>query len=232
MSSTTTEPMSNQLLERILGNEGTSTDDLSERILEGAIRQIEDFGIRRFTVDDLARRLGISRMTIYRRFAKKSDLLQAALLYELRRILGEIDARVEQGETLEERLVEGFVAVLFILRDHRLLNRMLHTEPELILPVLTVGAAPALVASCEFIAGFARREAEHGDVVFDEGQLKAASEMLARLVLSFVLTPQSVVSLETPEDGRRFARRYLVPVLRMLSDSGAKQGAAGGNGAK
>jgi AcrR family transcriptional regulator len=218
----------NTLFEQILRGGDVPEDDADERILLGAIGQIEDFGVRRFTVDDLARRLGISRVTIYRRFEKKSRLLQAALLNELRRVLREIKASIEGCETLEERLIEGFVSTLLILREHRLLNRLLRTEPELILPLLTVGGAPVLTAGREFIADFARREAEHGGVVFDAKQLEVLSEMLARFVLSFVLTPQSVVSLETPEEARRFAEGYLAPVLRLMSDFESKSSTSQG----
>jgi hypothetical protein len=70
----------------------------------------------------------------------------------------------------------------------------------------------------EFIADFARSEAERGGFAIDEEQLGVLSELLARAIQSFVLTPQSVVSLETPEETRRFARRYLVPVLQLMSE--------------
>lgn len=227
-SATAVDAAQDTLLQQILSGGDVPEDEAGKRILVGTIGQIEDFGVRRFTVDDLARRLGISRVTIYRRFEKKSRLLQAALLNELRRVLREIEASIEGCETLEERLIEGFVSTLLILREHRLLNRLLRTEPELILPLLTVGGAPVLTASREFIAGFARREAEHGGAVFDAKQLEVLSELLARFVLSFVLTPQSVVSLETPEEARRFAKGYLTPALRLMSDFESKSSAGQG----
>lgn len=217
-NSVATGTAQDSLLERILGDGSPPEDEAGERILAGTIEQIEDFGVRRFTLDDLARRLGISRVTIYRRFAKRSRLLEAALVYELRRLLREIDAGVEGCETLEERLVEGFVASLLILRGHRLLNRLLSTEPELILPLLTVRGGPVIAASREFIAGIARREGEEGGVEFDREQLEVLSELLARAVLSFLLTPQSAVSLETPEEARRFAQLYLAPVLQTMTN--------------
>lgn len=209
------ETANTTVLEGILGSRGTE-DDVNERILVGALGQIEDFGVRRFTVDDLARRLGISRVTIYRRFEKKHLLLQAAFLYEHQRVLREVNQRVEECETLEERLIEGFVAILLILRNHRVLNRMLSTEPELILPALTVHGAPVVALGREFIAGFVRREAEQGGATFKEDQLEVLSELLARAVLSFVLTPASVVDLETPEGARDFAQHYLAPVMQLI----------------
>jgi hypothetical protein len=43
--------------------------------------------------------------------------------------------------------------------------------------------------------------------------------LLARAVLSFVLTPESVLGLRTPVEIRRFAEHYLTPILRALSTS-------------
>ena len=40
-----------------------------------------------------------------------------------------------------------------------------------------------------------------------------------RAVLSFLLTPDSVLGLQTPQGLRRFARQYLAPVMRSLSVS-------------
>lgn len=222
-----TDAARDPLLERILSDGAPPEDEVGERILAGAVEQIEDFGVRRFTVDDLARRLGVSRVTIYRRFEKKSRLLEAVLLYELNRILREIDAAVADCKTLEERLVEGFVASLLVLRGHRLLNRLMRTEPELILPLLTVGGAPVIAASREFASRFARGEAAREGVELDEERLEVLSELFARAILSFVLTPQSAVSMETAEEARSFARRYLAPVLGLMSEfetSGTSRG--------
>ncbi len=217
-----TDTARDSLLERILSGGVPPEDEAGERILAGAVEQIEDFGVRRFTIDDLAKRLGISRVTIYRRFDKKDQLLESVLLYELNSILADIDAGVAGCKTLEDRLVEGFVTSLTVLRGHRLLNRLLRTEPELILPLLTVGGAPVIAASREFASRFARGQAEVDAVEVDEEQLEVLSELFARAILSFVLTPQSVVSLETEEETRRFAQRYFAPVLELMNEFEAK----------
>jgi AcrR family transcriptional regulator len=223
-SDAATEAAADSLLERILAEGEPPLDEAGERILAATVEQIEDFGVRRFTVDDLARRLGVSRVTIYRRFAKKSSLLDAALMFELRRLLGDIDAAVARCETLEERLVEGFVHSLTMLREHRLLNRLLRTEPELILPLLTVRGGPAIAASREFVAGFARTEVARGGIELSEEQIEALSELLARAVLSFLLTPDSALGLETPGQIRGFAQLYLAPVLAAMAGAGGGAG--------
>lgn len=209
------------LLSRVLASEAEALGDAtSERILDAAASQAEDFGLRRFTIDDVARRVGVSRVTIYRHFPKKDRLLEAILTRELRRFLASVETAIAPYETAEERLVEGFVFTLTFLRRHKLLNRLLRTEPELILPSLTVKAGPVLAAGREFIARFARVEAEQGRLKLSEEDVEGVSEMLARGVLSFVLTPESVLGMRTQQDIRRFAEQYLAPVLQALSAPG------------
>jgi AcrR family transcriptional regulator len=214
-----------QLLARILAEgappsldrEQAAAAETSERILAAAARQVEDFGLRRFTIDDVARRLGVSRVTIYRYFPKRDRLVQAVLLRELHRFLERVGAAVEPWPTLEQKLVEGVVFAIGYLRRHRLLQRVLRTEPELLLPALTLRAGPILKAGREFIAGFARVEAEQGGLPLTEAEIDAISELLARAVLSFLLTPDSVLGMRTEQQVRAFAEHYLAPTLRALT---------------
>jgi AcrR family transcriptional regulator len=210
------------LLGRIMATGADPGDETSDRILAAAIDQVEDFGVRRFTIDDVARRVGVSRVTIYRYFPKKDRLIEAVLLHELRRFLREIEKAVAPYDTLEDRLVEGFVFALVFLRKHRLLNRLLRTEPELIVPHLTVRAGPIVSAGREFIAGYALREAREGSFPLSEEDIQGVSELLARAVISFVLTPDSVLGLKTQADIRRFAEHYLAPTLQAIAASGGR----------
>ncbi len=176
-----------------------------ERILNSAIDQITDLGVRRFTVDDLARRVGLSRVTIYRHFPSKDEVLAAALLQELRGFMADVDTAVEQFATPEQRVVEGVVFAVSALRRHRALGRLLSTEPEIILPLLTTDGGPVLATGREFITRLV------GDPVL--------AETIARLVLSLVLTPASVTPLDTEAQLRSFAERYVGAMVRVSSDA-------------
>jgi AcrR family transcriptional regulator len=48
---------------------------MKNKILESAIRQIKKYGIRRFTMDDIAQDLRISKKTLYQHFSSKNQLL-------------------------------------------------------------------------------------------------------------------------------------------------------------
>ena len=82
-------------------------DPLTERILEAGLEQLLTFGVRRLSVEDIARRLGIARVTIYRRFANKKVLVKAVIMREGRRIFAEVDAAVIGGRERWERRLHG-----------------------------------------------------------------------------------------------------------------------------
>jgi AcrR family transcriptional regulator len=224
-STTKSAKPSDSLLDRIRTTADAPADAGRDRILSAALEQVEDFGVRRFTMDDVARRVGVSRVTIYRHFPKKDRLVEAVLLHELNRFLRAIGQAVEPYETLEEKLVEGFVFALTFLRRHRLLNRLLRTEPELLLPALTVNGDAVLSAAREFVAGFARQEARRGELPLTDEEIDGVSELLARAVISFVVTPRSTLGLKTPAEIRRFAEHYLAPTLHAMGERRPKPGA-------
>ncbi|MDL4775605.1 TetR/AcrR family transcriptional regulator [Actinomadura xylanilytica] len=194
-------------------------DETARRILDAALAQFQDFGLRRSTVEDVARRGGLSRITIYRRFPKKEHLVAAVLLRELRRFQAEQDAAIAARADVEDQIVESVSFSLSWLRGHVLLNRLLQTEPEAIVPYLTVQGGPVVEAARDHGAALIRR-AMFGDAeITPEAARDIAmiAELGARVTLSFVLTRQSVVPLETLEDARRYAREYVVPMYRGLA---------------
>lgn len=201
------DPLLREALEAEQNEDGTT-----QRILAGTLAMLQDFGLKRTTLEDVARRLRMSRATIYRRFASKDVLVRAVLLRELRRFFRAIDERVSGIESTEDRIAEGFAFALQFLNEHALLNRFMRTEPELLLPYLTVDAGPVLEAAQQFLAERLDQEVEQGRLTPLDTQV--AGDLLARLVLSFFLTPNTVVPLVTADDARRFARLYLAPALR------------------
>lgn len=175
-------------------------DPTTERILAAALAQFEDFGIRRTTMEDVARRADPSRVTIYRRFASKERLVEAVILREAQRFFAELEDAVAGLDSVEERIVEAFVHTLRAAREQRLFNRLLRTEPETVLPHLTTDGHRVLAAGTEFLADQGRKAGL---------RRPDAAEVVARLVLSYLLTP----GLETPREARRFARRYVAPLM-------------------
>ncbi|MDT5189565.1 MAG: hypothetical protein QOI28_1816, partial [Mycobacterium sp.] len=54
-------------------------DPSTEAILDAALLEFERHGFHRVALDDVARRAGVSRTTIYRRFANRDELVGAVI---------------------------------------------------------------------------------------------------------------------------------------------------------
>jgi AcrR family transcriptional regulator len=184
-------------------------DATTERILAGALAQFEDFGMRRTTMEDVARRAGVARVTLYRRFRGKEHLVEAVVIAEAQRFFAELEAAVAGLASVEDRIVEGFAHTLEAAREQRLLNRLLRTEPEVLLPHLTTSGGPVLAAGRSFLA----RQMRFAHSEVPPREVETVAELVARLVLSFLLTPESAAALESRPEARRFARRYVVPLM-------------------
>jgi AcrR family transcriptional regulator len=200
------------LLRRAL-NTDLPDDETAARILTAAFDQAEDFGLRRFTMDDVARRVGVSRVTIYRYFPKKDQLINALLMRELRRFLTKLEAVIEAESTSEAKLSEGLLFCLAFLREHRVLNRLLRTEPELILPYLTTKADTVVAAARGWIARLIRGEVAAGRIELPEQDIEMLAELLVRTVISLVITPTTVLPVDSPEGQRRLVEVYVKPLV-------------------
>lgn len=71
---------------------------MRKQILESTIEQIKLYGLRRFTMDDIARDLKISKKTLYQYFPSKSDLIGAVIEDAIELERKTTDDAVLQGE--------------------------------------------------------------------------------------------------------------------------------------
>lgn len=83
--------------------------DVRSSILRAAERCIQRHGIRKTTMDDIAREAKISRPSVYRYFTDREDLL-IALMNDHSRALTEKARRfIDQYPSVEEGLIEGLI---------------------------------------------------------------------------------------------------------------------------
>ncbi|MFI6521682.1 TetR/AcrR family transcriptional regulator [Spirillospora sp. NPDC050679] len=186
-----------------------ATDDLDTRILDAALAEFETYGLRRVSVEDVAKRAGVARTTIYRRFTNKEQLLQAVILREVRGFLTAIAEATADLATPEDAIVEGFVAGLRQARTHPLMTRVLQSEPEAFLPQLTMNGGAVMVAARDIIAASLRRHRPQ-----DAADAATVAEVLLRVAVSLLLVPGAGLTLEGEDAMRAFARDYLTRMLR------------------
>src|ERR1700757_4662068 len=93
-------------------------DDITSRILGATLEQAELVGMRRITMEDVARRSGVGRATLYRRFPTKAALIDAVVLAEARRFLEGSALARSRAATFEDRMVYSTVFTVTFLREH------------------------------------------------------------------------------------------------------------------
>jgi AcrR family transcriptional regulator len=190
--------------------EALAPPDTRGRIMRAAIGQCEEFGLRRTTMDDVARRARLSRATLYRHYESKDALVQAVIVAEAERFFDRLDVVLAETDRSDERLVEGFAFALHYVRRHQLLGKLLRTEPEALLPYLLGDSRLISIASEAVVS---RIPGDHEEVDADDA--RSAAELVVRLVLSLALSRDSALGIDDAEGARRLARRYLVPGLHV-----------------
>ena len=108
-----------------------------EALLEAARACVLAVGVRRTTFSDVARRAGVSRMTLYRRFPDLETLLSTLMTWEFGAVVDEARA-AGAGGSCRERAVAMVTTAARRLHEDPLFDRLLDVDPELLLPYVTV----------------------------------------------------------------------------------------------
>lgn len=188
------------------------TDELRARILDAAYEQFCRMGIRRSTMEDVARRAGVSRITVYRRFTTKDALVEHVVRREFRRYFDRFLIDIEQARTPADRVVLGFVSSLRAIRRNPLIGGLIATEPDLLVPSMINDGGRTLATVRQFVAGQLRREQRAGNVSSDL-DTDLAAELMVRISASFLAIPSHVIDLDDDEQLAGVARQFLVPML-------------------
>src|SRR6185436_14419211 len=118
------------LLSRALreGAAAAPPSDADDRILDAALAEFAAYGTARATMEDVGRRAGVSRITVFRRFGSKDALVERLLRRELERVLAAVERRFDAVHDPAERIVEAFVACVRAGAEHPLVARMARVE--------------------------------------------------------------------------------------------------------
>ncbi|GAA1232965.1 TetR/AcrR family transcriptional regulator [Prauserella halophila] len=203
------------LLERVFSEQAepdAADDAATTRVLDAAYEQFCRTGIRRSTMDDVARRAGISRITVYRRFATKDALVEQVLRREFRRYFDRFRLDIRPARNAAERVELGFASALRSIRHHPLIGGLLDVEPDIVVPSLIGTDGKTMATVSRFVADRLRAEQRAGTVP-GAVDVDLAAEMMVRVSASFLVTPSGLVDLDDDEQVRAVARRFLVPML-------------------
>jgi AcrR family transcriptional regulator len=192
---------------------------LIEDILDVALKEFSEIGIRRTSIDDVARRSGLGRATVYRHVGPKKHLIQLVIEAETRRAVAELDDVLRRQDDAAQAIEAGFVFLVRYVRGHPLFDRVLHREPEILLPALTIDGGPALATYRSLIAERLKDWQDRGRI--DPVDVDRAAEAIVRFAVSLLLTPHGVADADDPRSVAAFARETLLPMLRPVPTAGA-----------
>ena len=132
-------------------------EDPQSAYLDAARACILDVGWRRTTLTEVARRAGVSRMTIYRAWPDMPTVLGDLMTREwgevVAQAVGGADAALPGEPTAADRLVAEVVATTRALRDNELFVRIVELDAELLLPYLLTRRGRSQQAIAELTAG-------------------------------------------------------------------------------
>ncbi len=160
-------------------------NDVRTRLLEGAYGCIAEKGLAATSLEDAAQAAGVSRATLYRYFpGGRDELVGAVIAFETLRFFQTLAEAIADAPDLETLLVEGIVFANEAFEGHEVLRKILETEPDRLLPQLSLESARLVgLIAAFFEARFAGRRLAYGV------DAKEASEYVARLSLSFIGSP-------------------------------------------
>ncbi len=154
--------------------------DIGDRILAAAASCVRDFGVERVTLAEIARRAGVSRPTVYRRWPDTRSIL-ASLLTD--RIIGAWRAAPSRAAG-REALVARIVEVVRRLRRDELIRTVLRSAPELAMVYIAdrLGASQQILI--DMVADELRKAQADGTVRDgDPRQLAAMVLLIAQSVI-------------------------------------------------
>lgn len=176
------------------------TDAYSHKILDAARAEFISLGLRRATVDQIAQRAKVGRMTVHRRFPTKARLIEAVLARANNEIIEGLVAIADSQESLVDGLVESLATGIETLRGHPLFSRLIETDAEDITPYLTFQGGPLLVRATAFV------QDQVAHAVDDPEERARIADAILRICHSVLLSPQGLHDLGDPATLRRFLR--------------------------
>jgi AcrR family transcriptional regulator len=181
-----------------------------QQILDAAYELLLAVGMRRMSMADIARRAGVSRATLYRRWPNVHAVIGTLTTREFAAL--STDAFAADAPSGRAALVEGIVHIVRAVRVHPLTRKIIDVDPEFLLPYLLERRGTSTADQLDLL--------EMGLAV-DDGSIRAGDRAaLARALWltawSFALTAPVLVDhavslAELDDELRELLDRYLAP---------------------
>lgn len=162
--------------------------DTRDAILAAAIDAAAVHGVQRLSMSDVAKAAGVSRPTLYRYFSSREDILAAALLREVSTLVAAVSTAVAPVDDPVEAIEVGVLVTLQLARAHPLLDRLIRTEPDTLVPLLVAevdASTPSVMSVIRQTVDLLLGAKIPG---LDDGVRRRLADMLTRLLVSYAVS--------------------------------------------
>ncbi|GAB3016200.1 TetR family transcriptional regulator [Nocardioides flavus (ex Wang et al. 2016)] len=202
---------------RHIGQDRPDPPDRLDTYLDAARACILDVGWRRTTLTEVARRAGVSRMTIYRAWPDMGSLLGDLMTREWVGIAAATQgaaAASSTGTTTPDGIATAALSTVRALRDNELFVRIVELDPDLMLPYLLHRRGRSQQALIEILAAGIAAGQERGAIRDGDPVLMARSLTLAGhgfVFSALTMTDERIGLDELDDEYARLIRRTLEP---------------------
>jgi AcrR family transcriptional regulator len=193
------------------GRPPASDTEARQRIVDATARCIDRHGVAKTTLSDVATELGVTRQTVYRHFARVSDIVGEVATQGAEAFVDRMIAHLDGVESPSEAVVEGIVYCV----------RTIPTDPRLSL-LLQIGDSAAFgrgvttLDALGYGAQMLRRfPVDWASAGVREDDLDGLAEMIMRIFTSLLQHPGDKQRDE--DELRGWLNRWLAPALSSTS---------------
>lgn len=191
----------------------------ADPVLRATYDSILEVGLRRTTIAEIARRAGVSRMTIYRKYDDLDRIVSDLLSCEFRAVFEEAESQVRQLNSVRTQLAAHVTQTAALLSKHEVFTRMLAVDPEAILPLIV----DRLGSTQQFALEMMSIRIEEGQAPGGDGSIRAGDT--DAMALTVLVLAQSMIfssrALATADPlGSRYTEAFTM-IDRYLAEGAA-----------
>ncbi|UPK74818.1 TetR/AcrR family transcriptional regulator [Nocardioidaceae bacterium SCSIO 66511] len=173
----------------------TDPADVEAAILDAARSCVLDFGVRKTTLAEVARRARVSRPTVYRRWADTDSLVGELIARQFREAVA---GALPDGPDARTRIVTGVIEGARRIRSHPVFVKIFHADTDLLLTYIVERLGRSQHEVIELCAAAIRAGQADGSV--REGDADQLATMVLLIVQSTVQSARMVEDTLPPED--------------------------------
>ena len=192
--------------------DGRGRRDRRADLLAAAADRFLAVGIRKTTMEDIAREAAAGKATLYRHFGNKDAVIDALLEREGQRFERRMQTAADGVDGASARIEAAFLAGVDFFVAHPVLTKGRDEEPGILLPRITANGGPLVRRGLDLFAQLITAGVEAGDLRTVDP--RAAAEVIMRLILSYFAFPPMEVRVEDPAQARQFAHALVAGGLR------------------